>query len=91
MEEQLNALNRKLNKLKSTVASDSKSPDWVAKPDKKEEKKNIPVIEIGEEFKPVIEIPVTKPIDEKKEKIVYSMGEPEQPRPQPQPLPGVRL
>ncbi|MBL7886015.1 MAG: DUF2339 domain-containing protein [Flavobacterium sp.] len=84
MEEQLNALNRKLNKLKSTVANDSKSPDWVAKPDKKEEKKNIPVIEIGEEFKPVIEIPVTKPIDEEKEKIVYSMSEPEQRHHQPQ-------
>ena len=85
MEDQLNALNRKLNKLKNTAAADSKSPDWVAESSKKEEKKNIPVIEIGEEFKPVVEIPVVKPIVKTEEKVVYSMNQPKQQQPQPKP------
>lgn len=85
MEDQLTALNRKVNKLKHSVSSDAKSPDAVPKPEIKPEKTNVPVIEIGEEFKPVVEIPVSKPIEKAEEKVVYSMDQPQQPRPEPQP------
>lgn len=85
MEDQLTALNRKVNKLKHSVTSETKSPEATTKPDIKTEKPNVPVIEIGEEFKPVVEIPVSKPIEKADEKVVYTMDQPQQPRPEPQP------
>lgn len=90
LEEQLIALNRKVNKLKNTAVTPEKPVDTIIKEEPKPEPPVVPVIEIGEEFKPVVEIPIEKPIIEKEsEKIVFAMDSPQQARPQSAPQPYV--
>lgn len=85
LEDQLTALNRKVNQLKNTGVSIEKTIETTTKEEVKPEPDVVPTIVIGEEFKPVVEIPVSPVTERQDEKIVYSMDSPQQARPQAQP------
>ncbi len=84
IEDQLSSLHKKINALQNAPTKDSATPEIATK---KQEvaptQPIIPIIEIGEEFKPVVEIPVSKPVPEKaSEKVVFSMDNTQKPKPE---------
>ena len=87
LEDQFSNLHKKINELKNTTVNSAATQEFSStKEEIKSPKPTMPVIEIGEQFKPTVEIPVSKPVVENTtEKVVFSMDNIQNPKPQPKP------